>query len=378
MPPGLAIAVAGCVATAIAIGVGRFAFTPLLPMMQADSALSLAAGGWLAAANYAGYLVGALIPLGFRIKAATWIRTGLLVIGAATFLMGLAEGFAARVLLRALAGMACAWILIFVFAWSLERLAPLGRPILNALVFAGVGAGIALVGAFCVLLMSAGVRSAQGWLALGLAAFASTAAVWRTFVPQAGSPHATAPGRWKHGCNWLVFCFGATGFGYIIPATFLPVMARQAVSDPLLFGLSWPVFGAAVLLSTLLAAPVARAVGRLPLWIASQLVMACGVLLPEFLPGIAGIVASALCVGSTFMVITLLAMQEARQAAPDDAERLMAAMTASFAFGQIAGPICVSASGGDDGNFLVARAAAALLLTVSAATIWGKIQRFAD
>ena len=39
---------------AAAMGIGRFAFTPLMPLMQAHSGLSLAQGGWLAAANYAG------------------------------------------------------------------------------------------------------------------------------------------------------------------------------------------------------------------------------------------------------------------------------------------------------------------------------------
>ena len=55
-----AIALAGLAALAVAMGIGRFAFTPLLPMMQADAGLTLAQGGWLASANYAGYLAGAL------------------------------------------------------------------------------------------------------------------------------------------------------------------------------------------------------------------------------------------------------------------------------------------------------------------------------
>ena len=44
------------------------------------------------------------------------------------------------------------------------------------------------------------------------------------------------------------------GFGYILPATFLPVLARSVVDDPRVFGLAWPVFGATAALSTLLAA----------------------------------------------------------------------------------------------------------------------------
>ncbi len=322
MQPGIRIAVAGLIATAVAIGIGRFAFTPLLPMMQADAGVSLAAGGWLASANYLGYLLGALMPLAIRMPAANTIRAGLVIIGLATLAMGLAENFTAWVVLRAVAGVACAWVLIFVFAWCLERLAPLRRPVLDALVFSGVGAGIAVVGALSIPLMRANVSS------------------------------------------------GVTGYGYIIPATFLPVMAKQAIHDPLIFGLSWPVFGTAVLGSTVIAAIFSAVVRSTRLWMGSQLVMAFGVVLPVFWPGIAGIVIAAVCVGGTFMVITMLAMQEARKVAEPRPERLMAAMTAAFGLGQIAGPVSVSYVVGEDGKFSAALFAAGLLLSISACVLY--------
>ena len=74
------IALAGLAALAVAMGIGRFAFTPLLPMMQSDGGLSLAAGGWLAAANYLGYLFGAL-SAGFFPRSGRAIRVGLLAAG---------------------------------------------------------------------------------------------------------------------------------------------------------------------------------------------------------------------------------------------------------------------------------------------------------
>ena len=54
------VAFAGLAALAVAMGIGRFAFTPMLPMMQDDAGVSLAQGGYLASANYLGYLAGAL------------------------------------------------------------------------------------------------------------------------------------------------------------------------------------------------------------------------------------------------------------------------------------------------------------------------------
>ena len=93
------LALAGLAALAVAIGIGRFAFTPILPMMREDAGLSLAQGGWLASANYAGYLLGALWAAVQPARAAVAIRAGLVAIGIATLAMSLdvgMTGWAAR------------------------------------------------------------------------------------------------------------------------------------------------------------------------------------------------------------------------------------------------------------------------------------------
>ena len=53
-PSRWAVALAGAAALAIAMGIGRFAFTPLLPMMLADGVIDLPGASWLASANYLG------------------------------------------------------------------------------------------------------------------------------------------------------------------------------------------------------------------------------------------------------------------------------------------------------------------------------------
>jgi MFS family permease len=335
------IALAGLLALAVAMGIGRFAFTPILPMMQHDRGMSVAAGGWLAAANYLGYFLGAasVSVLARRVRAAAGIRGGLVVIAAATLGMGIAEGFAAWLVLRALAGIGSAAVLVLASAWCLERLASARRPLLNGAVFAGVGVGIAAAGGTSLFLMRSGAPAAQAWLALGTLSLVATAAVWPVFTPGSATPLAGGRGRprWSADRVRLVICYGAFGFGYIIPGTFLPSMARQIISDPVVFGWAWPLFGAAAALSTLAAAGAARSVGYRRLLVLSQLVA-----LPVVRPGLAGIMASALLVGGTFMVITLTGMQEARALAGPDAAPLMGTMTTAFAAGQIAGPICVS------------------------------------
>ncbi len=314
------VALAGLAALAVAMGIGRFAFTPLLPMMQADSGLSLIAGGWLASANYLGYLFGAL-SAGFFRRSGRVIRLGLLVIAGTTLAMGITHQTAVWAALRLAAGMASAWVL---------------------------------------------VHASEAWIVLGAVSLLSTLLIWNVFSPSGSAGRGRETRQWS--AQWwpLVLCYGAFGFGYIIPATFLPAMARGEIADPALFGWAWPAFGAAAAASTLAVAVLSRHFTDRRLWAMSQLVMALGVGAPLAVHGLAGILIAALCVGGSFMVVTMTGMQEALQVAGAQAARLMAAMTAAFATGQILGPVFASllieARGGLSGALL----AGCLLLATSA------------
>jgi MFS family permease len=137
----------------------------------------------------------------------------------------------------------------------------------------------------------------------------------------------------------LVVCYTLFGFGYILPATYLPALARQLVDDPSVFGLAWPVFGAAAALSTVLVSWRLAGANRLAVWAAAHVAMAIGVLLPAVWTSLASVTLAALLVGGTFMVITMTGMQEARARAEGQATRVLGRMTAGFALGQLAGPL---------------------------------------
>src|SRR5258705_3961735 len=278
-------ALAGLVTLGVAMGIGRFAFTPILPMMQQDAGVSVAQGAWLASANYLGYLAGALSAIGLRARPASAIRAGLALIALATLAMGLTRDLLAWAALRALAGVASAWVLVFVSTWALERFAALGRPGLGGAAYAGVGAGIVMAGLACIALMAVHASSAAAWIALGAGALAVAAALWTSFQSDGAAVVAPAPaqdgGRWR-----LVLCYGLFGFGYIVPATFLPVMAKQAMGEGAPFGWAWPVFGLAAAASTLAASRLARSMSARAIWIGGSLLMALGVAAPLVLPGV--------------------------------------------------------------------------------------------
>lgn len=363
------IALAGLTALALPMGIGRFAFTPILPMMQDDAGLAIAAGAWLASANYFGTLLGALFATVTKIPIPMAIRGGLVIIGVTTLGMGLEDQVPVWVILRLFAGFATGWVLPFASAWALDRLVPLRRPLLNAAVFAGYGVGIAAVGGVCIVLMHLNANSAQSWVTIGFLSLTVTALVWPIFRPDdtGGFEKTQKPTDRRRGSYAdsvrLVACYGVFGFGYIIPATFLPVMARQAIQDPSIFGWAWPIFGAAAAASTFAAARFLGTIGNRALWAFGHIVMALGVVLPVIWPGIVAIILSALLVGSMFTVITMAGFQEGRAVG---GARMIAAMASAFAVGQIVGPIAVSVAVRADGSFAEALVSACLLLVGSA------------
>lgn len=341
--PPLRIAIAGLAALAVAMGIGRFAFTPILPMMQDDYAVSVGLGGWLASSNYIGYLLGALAGTLWPMRSRGVLIASMLAVGLSTFAMGLSADPAAWLLLRFAAGVASALMFIAVSTRCITALAEAGRTRLTGLVYAGVGGGIAATGLLCLVLMQSGSGSAWAWCIAGLLALLLALFVLpvlgRVELPAAAAAAPDTRRRIGGGAALLVFCYGISGFGYIIPATFLPVMAKAVVPDAALFGWSWPVFGAAALVSTLVAAALAQHLGHRRVWMLSHVLMAVGVALPALFGGLAAIILSALLVGGTFVVTTLASLQAAREAAGGDAARLVAAMTAAFALGQIVGPL---------------------------------------
>ena len=344
-----AVCLAAMIALAVAIGVGRFAFTPLFPLMVRDGLLDSQAGAWLAAANYLGYLVGALSAARVTLRPALLMSAGLVATVFITAAVGWTTALPIWIALRFLAGMASAWTLVATGTWGLGWLAALGRPGLAGVLFSGVGLGIAGAGLFCLLPAGPAPSSPAMWVGLaglaGLATLVPLAVGWRLPVYMASqsggaAPAASAPARATGG---LVACYILYGFGYILPATYLPALARKLVDDPQVFGLAWPLFGAAAALSTLLVAWRLRRVNRLALWAVCHLLMALGVLLPILWTDLKGVVVAALLVGGTFMVITMVAMQEARARAETQATRVLGRMTAGFAAGQLAGPLANAA-----------------------------------
>jgi MFS family permease len=377
LPPRTATPVwmAGLLALAVAMGIGRFAFTPLMPLMMRDGLIDSAAGAELAAANYVGYLLGALSAVRLARAPLRLLRVALVGVVLLTLVSAWVSQPPWGWLLRGGAGVCSAWVLVGASSWCLRVLAERGALRAGGWIYSGVGAGITAAG----LLAWVGGRqpSAALWIELAaLAAVGSAMVGWllrherdRAPVVAAAAPH---PQRSGHAA--LVICYGGFGFGYIVPATFLPAMARQVVDDPFVFGLAWPLFGAAAAVSVLAAARWLPGWPRRRIWALAQSVMALGAALPLLSRSPAALAAAAVLVGGTFMVATMAGLQLARELEPVSPTALLARMTSAFAAGQIGGPLVVRLAGpwlpaGVDA-VAAGSALATLCLLATAAWLW--------
>ncbi|WP_267357315.1 MULTISPECIES: YbfB/YjiJ family MFS transporter [unclassified Methylobacterium] len=377
---------AGLVALAVAMGIGRFAFTPLLPLMVRDGALSPVAGVEWAAANYVGYFLGALTAAWFAGDPRRGLLLSLLGVALTTFAMAAIDADTVALLglaLRGAAGVFSAWALVCASGWCLAELARRRAGQAGAWIYTGVGLGIALAG---LLTWLGGRQPAQWlWLELGVIAGAGALFVWaQSSAPSSRADTQTAKITEREAASAapmprsrqfsLVVCYGTFGFGYIVPATFLPSMARALAPDPLVFGLTWPLFGLAAALSVAAVARFLPHGSRQRIWALAQGVMAFGTALPLFVQTLPAIAVSAILVGGTFMVATMAGLQLARATRPDNPTPLLARMTAAFAAGQIAGPLLVRALGsGRWGGWDAlgwTGAVATLLLILTALWLW--------
>ncbi len=337
---------------AVAMGIGRFAFTPLLPMMLHDGVVDLAAASWLATANYIGYWLGAMacalqpwvwsrwsfLPPVVHVKV---IRKGLLATVVLT--MGMATQWpTAWPLWRLLAGVVSALVFVYTSGWCLARLSVLGAPKLAGVIYVGPGLGIAVSGLAASAMVAGGWHAAAGWIAFGVLATVLTALTWPqlrgTVATAAAAPGGPTAGSGRSAMAVLALAYGLAGFGYIVTATFLPVIARQALPGSVWLDLFWPLFGLGVGIGALLTI-------RFPVhWDRRHLLMGCytlqasGIMLGVWWPSLAGFALGSLLIGLPFTAITLFAMQEVRRLRPEGASGFIGLLTAVYGLGQIAGP----------------------------------------
>ncbi|TKI05814.1 YbfB/YjiJ family MFS transporter [Martelella alba] len=369
----LKIAMSGFLALLVAMGIGRFAFTPQVPLMIADGQLTLTGAGLVAAANYAGYLLGAFDAM--RAERGLEIRLWLGVWGtvALTLFSAVIHDPWSHGVVRTAAGIASGWSMVLVSAWTHDLLLRLRRPALGAAVFAGPGSGIFLSGLLAVIMGHYGIGASEAWRLYGLAALLPIAVI-SFFLPRRGAlahradiaatPHLGRP------LKKLVWSYSLAGFGYILPATFLSQMAAQRFPDSAFAPWVWPVFGAAGVTGIGIGILTRHCLSpgrRLAITLWAQ---GLGVALMIGLPGVASLITGALLTGGGFLNVVQLTLECSRRQAPEHTRYMAGLLTCGYGIGQLTGPVLSALSTWTVGRLEPALAAALAALLLAGGLVW--------
>ena len=365
------IGVAGALAMAAAMGFGRFVYTPILPGMMEGAGLSSADAGLIAGANFIGYLLGAILAA-FGWGAGRERRIALLGLLATVALlaaMAAATSLVGFLVIRFLAGLASAFAMIFTSSIVLPHGAQ--NEHVPHLHFGGVGFGIALSSTLAFAVNMAAGDGAHGWrmswIGSAMIAAMMVLAVYQ-LLPRPISGARTVPELplpWRLPLVLVTISYGLFGFGYVVTATFLVAIARSTAAGPVVEALAWFVTGVAAALSLIAWRLLVRRVGIEATYATCIALEAVGVVGSVLLPPVAGALVGGLLLGLTFMAVTAYGLQLGRKLAPESPRRALAAMTAAFGTGQIAGPPVAGWLAERSGSFTVASLLAAAALATS-------------
>jgi hypothetical protein len=365
-----AVVAQGAAALAASMGIGRFVYTPILPLMVREVGLTKSFGATLATANYAGYLVGALagIAVPALVRSARVMRIALLLLVVTLALMPATHAPAAWLVLRFVAGAASALVFMFAVSAMLSLLREAHH--LVGWGFGGVGAGIALSG--LLVLVSGSISTwSVAWWSSALAALLLSGIAWGLSPPEPEAPVTGSPAadgvppvhRWFAA---LFAAYSLEGIGYIIAGTFLVAAIGQ--KSPGWAGTSaWILVGLCALPASAMWAALGRRWSRPSLLLVALMLQATGIGLPAVVGGTAPALVGAALFGSTFLGIGSLVLG---LGAYLQFPRAIAILTTGYSVGQILGPQVVRPflRGGYDSSLLVG-AAIVLAAALAAAAL---------
>ena len=372
------LALAGLLSLAVGIGIGRFAYTPILPYMTAGLDLGKSEAGLIASANFLGYLLGALAAAWRAVPgdARFWLLAALAVSGLSTGAMAFTTSLGAFLFLRFVGGAASALVMVLASSLVMDRLAAAGRDGWAAVMYAGVGSGIAISSLAVPAAASGGDDWQSAWFFCGALCLALSIPVAASLPrPQTSAPAAPGAGvgKGKSGLVRLIVAYGLVGFGYVITATFMADMVR---ADPVLQPaehLVWLCVGLTAAPSVALWGWAGRLWGNERAFAIGCLIEAAGVALSVLGGGIWLILLAAGLLGGTFVGLTAIGLIEAHHLSAGDPRRNLALMTAAWGLGQMVGPTLAGVLYDSLGSYVVPSLLAAAALVVAATLASGAL-----
>lgn len=339
---------------AAAMGVGRFVFTPILPIMIESAGVTPSSGAVIATANYAGYLIGAiLLSMRPSLNSTNAFRLWACVLVLSEIGMAFVDSTCAFSVLRLIAGLASA--AVFLACASTVAQQPGSSP---GITFGGVGAGIAASG-ILTLVVAPHLSWAMLWIAAAiLTAVVIAPALALNVTAERRSPHGDTRATSRQRTMWrvLLVAYFLEGLGYIVVGTFL-VAAVGGHGNSSVGPVVWIVVGLSAVPATVLWQAIARRIERRRALVAAFALQTISAVLPSLTSNSAVAIVSAALFGATFMGITMLTLATASSL---PIGRTAATLTAVYGVGQVLGPLVVAPALGE--SYTVAFVVATIVL----------------
>ena len=337
-----ALITTGAAALAIAIGIGRFSYTPILPYMLEELNLSKTNGGLIASWNFFGYLLGSLLsilPI-FKNRVKFFFLVAILVSLLTTLLMAFNDEIIIFILIRFLAGISSAFVLILGTALILPSIQAFGKKSLSTSHFMGVGFGIVFSSMLVSILGSYGFIWNQLWIGVTILSLILAIPIFIYTPNQTILITSNEICKTKNTLGFLLITisYGLYGFGYVILGTFISTMARETIGLETTEFYVWFFVGLTGIPMVIFWPWCGKKIGNDIALFFACFIMGGGIFMPVILDNNYGIILASILLGSTFIPITALAFLEGQSRYSGSIRVSTATLTSSFSVGQMIGP----------------------------------------
>ena len=356
--------VRGALGLSVAMGMGRFFYTPALPLMVAALHWDSAPGAWIATLNYVGYFIGTLVIAQGWVEPNRFVyRLSLIVSTLGLAAVALTPNLIWQGGIRTVAGIASGLIFVCVT----QRIPANSRkPRDGGISYGGVGFGILVSGAI-VLAAGSVADWRQLWLICAAVSAILSIIAWTSPIP-ARTPQTTTPteaadpttadepaktatnhpaeaatpfdANRRRAMAILSTGYFFQGGGYIIIGTYLVVLAGP-VFGATAAASTWLIAGIATAASPLTWSAVASRIGTVKALTLCYCLQVFGALLAVFGSTPIVLIIAAALFGFTFIGVVMMTIGVGTQLGVANAS---AKLTSWYSIGQIVGPAIVAAA----------------------------------
>ena len=338
--------IAGICSLIVTVGVARFSYSLLLPVMQEGAGLTELGGGWLASTNFMGYMSGVLLAasmhnLNYKYNLH---RVYLILSVVTSAAMVMTTDITTWAILRFLAGTCASGGFIIASGLVLKWLVKNNHRAELGIHFAGAGLSIVITSLLFEAMQTISADWQQQWLALSILAIVFAVPAW-LWMPHPSSENKNQENvkdnpPSKKFKSLMMLAYFCAGYGYAVSSTFIVDIVERTKGLQGQGGFVFLLIGLAAIPATLIWDRVARRFGYLRTLIAAYLLQVIGIILPAINDSLPTVIISALLFGGTFIACVSLVLTMAGKFFPSDPAKFMGTMTLSYGAAQIIAPVC--------------------------------------